>query len=392
MALAVSSTPLLNRQQPISQPRRRGRAISLLLGLAGGLAGFFAPALASPASLAAWLIGFLAALSAGVLLHELGHLAAGILADFEFHQILAGPWMVTKEMVTGESSGYQVRFLPRRILTFAGHTQMIPRTTENLRRGFAIFAAGGPVATALLFLPVLLVPWGPAAFCLLAANLVLAAFSWIPMTIAGFHTDGKILLTLAGTGPSSESFAAVLYVMAIDQRGVEPHQWPPEIVDRLQSETAGGWRAREFRGEAALLLAIRALDGGETTAMAAALEQVLGNAARLRPDQRRICFAEAAFFQGVHQRNAALALDWLQDARQVKGGVTLKDWDAAAQAAVAISEENWDQARAQIARAIARLDRQPGRHGSVVAWRRRLVALRDSLPAGASTAVRYPGT
>lgn len=387
MALAVSSTPLLNRQQPIPQPRRRGRAISLLLGVAGGLVGFFAPALASPASLVAWLIGFLAALSVGVLLHELGHLAAGTLADFDFHQILAGPWMVTRE-----SSGYKVRFLPRRILTFAGHTQMIPRTTQNLRRGFAIFAAGGPVATALLFLPVLLVPWGPAAFCLLAADLVLAAFSWIPMTIGGSHTDGKILLTLAGTGPSSESFAAVLYVMAIDQRGVEPHQWPREIVDRLESEIAGGARAREFRGEAAMLLAIRAIDEGETTAIAAALEQLLGNAARLRPDQRRVCFAEAAFFQAVHQRNTVLALDWLQDARKVKGGVTLKDWDAAAQAAVAMSLENWDQARSQIARAIARLDRQPGRHGSVVAWRRRLVALRESLPAGASTAVPHPGT
>lgn len=238
----------------------------------------------------------------------------------------------------------------------------------------------------------LLVPWGPAAFCLLAADLVLAAFSWIPMTIGGSHTDGKILLTLAGTGPSSESFAAVLYVMAIDQRGVEPHQWPREIVDRLESEIAGGARAREFRGEAAMLLAIRAIDEGETTAIAAALEQLLGNAARLRPDQRRVCFAEAAFFQAVHQRNTVLALDWLQDARKVKGGVTLKDWDAAAQAAVAMSLENWDQARSQIARAIARLDRQPGRHGSVVAWRRRLVALRESLPAGASTAVPHPGT
>jgi len=387
MTPAVFATPLLNRDQPIVVTTRRGRLISLLVGGVVGISAFFAPTVASPEDLVLWLVGLLAALFVGVVLHELGHLAAGRLAGFEFHQIVAGPWVLARE-----SAGYKLRFLPARILNISGFTQMIPRTTENLRRGFAVFAAGGPIATALLFLPLLLLPWGPLASCLLLANLVMAVFSWIPMTIAGSHTDGKILRTLAGRGASSESFAAILYVMAIDLAGVEPHEWPCGIVDKLQAEAA---ESRQFRAEAAILLAIRALDLGETASIAAALERVLAYAGRLRPDQRRIFYAEAALFQGVHRRNAARALDWLTDARKITGSVAFKDWDAAPQAAVAMAEGNRETARSQWARAIARLDRMPGRHGSVVAARRRLVALRDSLPAPALanevTAAPNPG-
>jgi hypothetical protein len=378
MTPAAFATPLLDREQPIVPAGRRGRLVSVLIGVVVGLLALFGPALASPEDLVLWFLGFLAALFGGVVLHELGHLAAGTLAGFDFYQIVAGPWVLAKE-----SSGYKLRFLPRRILTIAGFTQMIPRTTENLRRGFAIFAAGGPAATALLFLPVLLLPWGPVACCWLLANLVMAVFSWIPMTIAGSHTDGKILRTLTGSSASSESFAAILYVMAIDRGGVEPHAWPSDIVNQLEAEAAGN---REFRAEAAILLAIRALDIGDTAVIAAALERVLRNDRRLRPEQRRIFYAEAAVFQGVFRRNAVLALDWLTDARKIRSSVAFKDWDAAAQAALAMAEENWGTARSQLARAIARLDQMPGRHGSIVATRRRLVALRDALPAPLSSA------
>ena len=375
MAPAISPTPTLNREQPVAQARRRSRVISWLIGGAIGVAADFVGLRSGFIEwLPVWLIGFLVALSVGVLLHELGHLTAGRLAGFDFLKIVAGPWMVARE-----SGGYRFRFLPKRIVTCAGQTVMIPRSTADLRRRFALFAAGGPVVTALLFLPVALLPWGLATSCLLAANLVLALFSWLPMTLGGSHTDGKLLRTLAGKGPASERLAAVLYLMAIDNCAVEPRQWPPEILARLAAETPGRG-GREFRGEAAIMLLIHACDVGETEAMAAALEQVLAHAHRLRPDLRRGFFAEAAFFQGVYRRKAAPALAWLADARQVKGGVPEKDWDASALGAVAAAQEKWDEARQHFGRAIARLGRQAGQRGSVAAARRRLAVLVDSLP------------
>jgi hypothetical protein len=138
------------------------------------------------------------------------------------------------------------------------------------------------------------------------------------------------------------------------------------------------WPGREFLGEAAFLLYVHAADGGETGAMASALERVLSCTPRMRPDLRRLSFADAAFFNGVHRRNAVLALAWLEDARKVAGGAPLEDWDASALAAIALAEENWEEAGTQFRRAIARLDRQPGAHGSIVASRRRLAALAES--------------
>jgi hypothetical protein len=240
--------------------------------------------------------------------------------------------------------------------------------------------------TALVLLSLLFVPWGLVTSCLLAANLVLAFFSWVPMTISGSHTDGKILRTLAGGGPRAERFTAILYVMAIDGRGVEPRLWPREIVDRLSAEVPGP-AGREFLAEAVMLLHLHVRDGGEPTAVAAALEQVLANSGRLRADLRRMYFAEAAFFQAVYRSNAELARAWLEDARKIKGGVALKDWNAGALAAIALAEGKPVEARPYIERAIALLDRQPGTRGGVVADRRRLMALAASLPAGAANAI-----
>ena len=298
-------------------------------------------------------------------------------------------------MVTRESGGYKFRFLPMRIVTCSGHTIMIPRTTTGLRSGFALFAAGGPVVTALLFIPVALLPWGMTASCLLAANIVLALFSWIPMTLAGTHTDGRLLRTLAGKGPASERLAAILYVTAIDNCGARPREWPREIVDCLAAAASEAGNP-VFRAEAAVLQLVHALDVGEIGAIAGALERLLSQDRHLRPALRRVCFSEAAFFQGVYRRQPVPAGEWLEDARKVKGAVAEKDWDSFAMGAVAFARQDWEEARRQFARAIAYLDRRAGNRGSLLAARGRVVALMESMPAPgqaiAATATPNPGT
>jgi len=381
MTPTASATPLLDRLTPLPAPRRRSRWLPWIIGgLLGVMLDAFAIYFDTLDLLPPWLGVFFAGLFAGVVLHESGHLAAGIFAGFDFYQIVFGPFMISKE-----ARGFKFRFLPRRILYIAGMTMMIPRTTQDLRRGFGLFAAGGPVMTALLFLPILLLPWGWLASSLLVANVVLAFFSWIPMTIGGAHTDGKILRTLRATGPAADRFAAILYVMAVDNLGVEPRAWPREILEPLTAD-APGREGREYAGEAAVLLYIHAFDCGDPDAMAAALERVLSNAGRLRPDLLRAYQAEAAFFLGVYRKDAERARSWLADARKTRRAASLPDWDASAMAAVALAEGNPEEAQKQISRAIARLDRQPGAHGGVVSRKRRLIGLAASIAEGAATA------
>ena len=370
----MSPTPILDRQQtaPAQPPVKRAR--SLAIGAAIGLALLFIPGnfLNNTSSFTplAEVAVFFAGLFCGVLLHELGHVAAGIAVGFEFRRILAGPWMLTRE-----TCGYSLRFVPNHLLG-GGYTLMVPRSPEHLRRRFSVFAAGGALTTALLFLPIALLPWGPLTVSLLFANLILACCSWAPLEFRGSYTDAKIIQVLSRQGPAAERLAAVLYLMALDGRGTEPSQWPPQVVANLAAP--GGGRA--YRAAGRIFLHVYARETAPPAEVATTLEQALALAGEMRGDLRRSYFAEAAFWQGLTNRNAVLARAWLDDARAVKGAVAQKDWDAASLAAIAIVEGNEPQFREHLKRALAFLDRQPGPSGCVAAARTRLIKISQLQP------------
>lgn len=364
---APSPTPILDRQQPAPGPKKatRQRAIGVAIGVVIGLAIAFAPpAIDNEFSFS--LAAFVVALIGGVIVHELGHWVAGAAAGLEFRHIRAGALMLTKE-----SGGYRFRFLPRHLMG-GGQTFMVPRAADDLRRRYFVFGAGGPIATALMFLPVAILPWGATAASLLLADLLLAFFSWTPLVVGGHYTDGKLLLLLARRGPAADRFATVLYLTAIDNNGIPPRQWPPDALHKLAVEADA-----HFRAGGRYRLYLRARDGGTPPEMAAGLDYALAASAEMHPMLRRTSFAAAAFFQGVFGRNAALARAWLEDARKVKGVVAEKDWDAYCLGAIALAEGNAQQAREQFVRAMAALDRQPGASGSRAAARARIVALMD---------------
>jgi hypothetical protein len=368
----MSPTPILDRQRvpPAPPPVKTGQ--SLAIGAAIGLVIVFLPGGVLTGNVSAsWVLaGLLPALFCGILAHELGHLTAGLMVGFEFRRILVGPWMLTRE-----SRGWRLRFVPSRILGLSGYTLMTPRSSDDLARRFALFATGGPLVTLLLFVPVALLPWGPVTESLLFANLIMAVFSWLPLEIRGHYTDGKIIQILSRRGPAAERLAAVLYLMALDGRGVPPDQWPQQVVANLSA--AGGDRA--YRGGGRIYLHVYARATAQSNEVAAALERVLELADELRADLRQMYFAEAAHWQGTANRDAVLARAWLDDARAVKGAVTQKDWDAAALAAIALAEGNGPQFHEHLKRALAYLDRQPGPSGSVTASRARLEALSEML-------------
>jgi hypothetical protein len=171
----MSPTPILDRCQPAPAAKR-----GILPYLIGGAIGVAASLLSVAAPDAAQqvlrsapalnILLFVVALILGVVIHELGHWVAGAAAGFEFRHILAGALMLKKE-----ATGYRFRLLPKRLLS-GGQTFMVARTTKDLRRRFFIFGAGGPMATALLFLPVIFLAWSPATLNLLLAKRGLGVF------------------------------------------------------------------------------------------------------------------------------------------------------------------------------------------------------------------------
>ncbi|MFY9724752.1 MAG: site-2 protease family protein [Bryobacteraceae bacterium] len=300
-----------------------------------------------------------------VIAHEIGHLAAGVIVGREFREIMAGPFVLSRE-----SGGLRFRFLPRRLLR-GGHVRMAQKALWS-RRSELIMVAGGPMATALLFVPVALLPWSPLTICFLLANALVAVGSWVPMTVRGQPSDAKSLLNLARA--PAEYVAALRDLWALDNGGIGPRNWPPEAVDKLVAAGCGG----PYLVTTRQLFYIYLRECPNPGQAAEALESVLACAANLTPDERRSYFAEAAFFQGVYGNNSALAREWLDDARKVNDALPEEDWESYPLAAIELAEGSREPSREHFAQAIAALDRHPGASGSRAALRARLVALKGS--------------
>jgi len=301
----------------------------------------------------------------GVLVHELGHLAAGTGAGFAFRQFTVGPFVLTLE-----TGGPSFQFAAARLLG-GGQVVMLPESADRIRQRFLLFVAGGPAITVMLFAVPLALPGTLFAHVLLIVNLLIAGSSLIPYTINGRSTDAKLLLGLGRRGPAADRLATILYLLAVDSRGTPPRDWPVDSVSILERDSSSS----AYREIGLMFVYFCALDGGDPAHIAGALERVLALAQHMNPDSRRAYFAEAAFVQGIFRKDAPLARAWLEDARKVKGTLPKQDWDSAALAGIAFAEGDAAQASAQLTRAIAMLDRQPGTSGSVAACRGRLAEL-----------------
>jgi hypothetical protein len=362
--------PILDRVQPLPAAKRRA-GLGLYLGMVIGAAvGLTLPRIINTvASRPVFLVTLFAAFYLVILVHECGHLCAALLARFEFREIAVGPLMLSRR-----STGPRVRFVPG--LMFAGgHVVAVPDSPHDLRRRFRILVSGGPVATALVFGALALLPLTPMTWSLWLWNTIVAVSSWLPFYTGGNASDGKALLLLSRAGREGDWLAAILYIVAVDRQGAWPRDWPVDVVEQLASDGASPPAAT-----ARYLAMVHALDTGDRERIAAALEEVLSASHKLRPDLRRVCFSEAAFYQGVYARDATLARGWLEDARQVKGATSESGWEEGLLAAISYAEGHESEAGEHARAAIAYLDRWPAESGSVAAARRRLGDL-TSLPS-----------
>jgi hypothetical protein len=351
----MSETPILDRREPVgvlSRARRPKLYDPGFLGLV--VLGLLTASVLLP--IVAWL-------PVCVALHEVGHLLAGLLVGWEFRYLLAGPLAISKE-----AKGLEFSLAHRRLLG-GGRVLMVPRGLESLRRNQLIVIAGGPIITAVMFIPVLVLPWNQFTIGLCVANALVAIGSWAPMTIGAEAADAKLFIRFARS--PSESFAAISQLWALDYAGTKPSDWPPQLVNRLAlrvEDDSCGTAARQLR-----YLYLR--ECGDSSEASVALESVLAVANKLTPDERRRYFSEAAFFQGVFRRNSALAKEWLDEARRVKVSLPERDWEDYALAAIAVAEGQPEAARPHFLRVIRILDRTPGNSGSVAALRIRLTEL-----------------
>jgi len=374
----MSDTPILDREQPLPPVKRIKKWKPMLFGVAiGGLLtlrdSFSDTPPGPPPGLGVILFVF-AAFYFGVLVHELGHVVAGLSVGFELRTLAVGPLLFTKE-----ARGWKLRFTPKRILV-GGLTAMAPKSSDRLVSRYLRFILGGPAASLTLLVAslilMLLIPASSAVEALVYVSLFLVVMCCIPYTVRSQPTDGKGILLLTRKGPGAERFVAILYVLALDAQQIEPHDWPPDLVDRLSIPSDDKSR---LAASVYFSLAV-ALDSGDPERIAEAVERGLSINPEAGPDMQRAFQVAASCFQGIVRHNAPLAQAWLDGARSIKYTTSRKDWDAKALASIAFAKGENDRAREHLARYLAMVDQLPN-SGILAAERARTVALLGSIEA-----------
>jgi hypothetical protein len=364
----MSATPILDRERPAPKPRRP-RWQSIAIGVPLGLALVLArergalPANRSPLELlAAFVICFYAA----IFVHEAGHAITGALAGFEIRGVSVGPFFLAKQ-----ARGWGLQFSLGSIFG-GGATNLIPRMRENLRGRYILGVLAGPITTTVFIGVCILARGGFWWSVLLVVNVLAGLTTYIPYTVNGQPTDAKIIWILARGGPASEWLLAMLDLLALNARGLQPADWPRDLVETIRKPNAGVYRPA-FLAFQCELTADGPLEGA-----AEALENALAESNKIPPTLRRGFFAAAATFEGFVRQDEKRAREWLDEAAQVRGAVSQKDWDAKARAAILFAQGRISEAGEFLSRYLAMLDRQAV-NGMASAERKRAVALRERL-------------
>jgi hypothetical protein len=281
--------------------------------------------------------------------HELGHVIAGRSQGFAFQLFAVGPLWV--ERSAGDR--YAVRF-NRSAVAWGGRTRMYPTDAERLVRRYAVFVAGGPIASAFLALAA----WGVEVlrpqgigdhfFAPLAVlSLAVAIGTAQPFgSGGGFASDGGAFRTLLGGGDRSERAAALLALAGALVTGVRPRDLPAETVGRALVPSDGS-----FEELMALTTAAgHAGDRGER-ARAAAFASRAWAMAEKYPIHRGAVALEVVSVAAV-EGDSALARRALAQVKGVEDYARL-----CAEAEVAALDGLFDEARTKARAGIAALER-----------------------------------
>lgn len=305
-----------------------------------------------------------------ILVHELGHLAGGMLRGMRFLLLIVGPLRL-RRTVSGLKLDW---FLSGQ--TFGGLAAAMPDLRRPLRAQLLPLIVGGPLASALLAVAALglsaSVDDRAAAHLLVlgAMSAMIFMVTALPMRAGGFQSDGMQCIELLRGGPAVEQRTLLMAVYAQSLAGVRPRD-----RDSAPLERALALRGDEpMRDTGAALMAYQAaLDHRDLKAAGEWIDCVAAGHDAYPAMFRQTLANEIAFFSARYRHDIDTATAWSARAR---GGAVEPSSRALTEAAIALGRGDATTALRAIQRGELALGHTSDA-GSVALLRDELSSLRD---------------
>jgi hypothetical protein len=300
-----------------------------------------------------------------VLVHELGHVFAGLLGGMRFLFMAVGPVMLSRE---GDALHWR---RSRNLAFWGGFTVMVPVAEDGFRRRLGLMTAGGPLASLLLAaVGAATAAWAAAerpvlaacgwATALISGSLFLVSGIPLPVT-QGMANDGSQLLSLMRDGNEALLRATLGRLTALSVSGTRPRDLDPADIAELERRSGG----TPLAIAGTLYAFAHAVDRRDPEAAARSAGQLAAQWEEASPIAKPMIAWELAWYHAAVAGDVATAREWLGRA---EGMVLLKQQALRARAAVALVEGRVEEARALAREALPLAERSWDR-GSAAAER-----------------------
>ncbi len=255
-----------------------------------------------------------------ILIHELGHLIAGLTNRFEFNYLVIGPLKIIKG-----NQGIRFTFSGSKAIQTGGLASLVPTDEVNLKNRYMWMIAGGPLANVLqvvIFVMVIVLFRGQFTtvlinlFLFMSVALPVVLFlpaSIIPMTNGGFTNDGaKIWLLLKGE-ERSQWYLLLLLLMSYLYKGCSLGKLDFSRLQKMQDLA----ESEMEKFVTSTLMYDFHMDNGNFAKAAAALDTTLFSVQK-EPQivVSPLAFVEAAYYESQINKDEETARAWLDLAQK----------------------------------------------------------------------------
>ena len=318
----MSSTPLLDRVTPLPAPLSPGRGSRLVfaVGLAVGLSVALVLASADPpqarvlihalrerfpglftARPPVVLLSVVMAMVAVVVVHECGHVVAGLLAGFRFNTIAIGFLRIDDR--------FRVSLHLGTLAWSGGWVGMLPAVRTGLRWRAIVLAAGGPFTSVAAGVIGLWFAGGGPGSAMFVIGCLASIGDLLPVRAGAVAFDGWRLVRLLRDDAWSRRWLALMTVTVDFRNGVPPDELPAPVLDALTAH-----QDASVDTSVAYAVAYSAsFYSGDEDRSARLLETALRFSGHVAPPFRAALIRDAAVFQGRRRRRADLAEAWTND-------------------------------------------------------------------------------